>query len=76
MLGRLTACLTERCSHAHPRTLRRPFFAQPSELYLLGPDHLLDVIRATHLCPLWQSLSARFHRDPVRIPLLQIENYC
>ncbi len=71
VLDRLTARLPERFRHAHPRTLRRFLFAQPGELYLLGPDRLLVVLHATRLRPLWQSLIAKLNRDPVRIPWLQ-----
>lgn len=71
VLDRLTASLPAHFRHAHPRTLRRFFFAQPGELYLLDPDRLLVVLHATRLRPLWQSLIARLNRDPVRIPWLQ-----
>lgn len=71
VLDRLTARLPERFRHAHPRTLRRFLFAQPGELYLLGPDRLLVVLHATRLRPLWQALITRLNRDPVRIPWLQ-----
>jgi hypothetical protein len=69
-LDRLTARLPTRFRHAHPRTLRRFLFAQPGELYLLGPDRLLVVLHATRLRPLWQALLTRLNRDPVRIPWL------
>lgn len=71
VLDRFTARLPERFRHAHPRTLRRFLFAQPGELYLLGPDRLLVVFHATRLRPLWQALITRLNRDPVRIPWLQ-----
>ena len=71
VLDRLTARLPKRFRHAHPRTLRRFLFAQPGELYLLGPDRLLVVLHATRLRPLWQALLTRLNRDPVRIPWLQ-----
>lgn len=71
VLDRLTARLPARFRHAHPRTLRRFLFAQPGELYLLGPDRLLVVLHATRLRPLWQALINKLNRDPVRIPWLQ-----
>lgn len=57
--------------HAHPRTLRREWLALPGQLYLLGRDRLLVVIRVRHLRPLWEALVRRLNRDPVRIPWLE-----
>lgn len=70
-LERLSRRLDERFVHCHPRTLRRYLLGLPGELYLLGPDRLLVVIRAQRLRSLWEPLVRRLNRDPVRIPWLQ-----
>ena len=70
-LERLSRRLGQRFRHAHPRTLRRYFLCIPAQLYLLGPDRLLVVLRVTRLRPLWEALCRRANRDPVRIPWLQ-----
>lgn len=70
-LERLSTRLGERFLHCHPRTLRRYLLCLPGELYLLGTDRLLVVVRAQRLRPLWELLVRRLNRDPVRIPWLQ-----
>ena len=67
-LERLGRRLGERFRHGHPRTLRRYFLCIPAQLYLLGPDRLLVVLRVTRLRPLWEALCRRANSDPVRIP--------
>jgi hypothetical protein len=71
-LERLSSRLGEqRFVHCHSRTLRRYLLCLPGELYLLGHDRLLVVIRAQRLRPMWEKLVRRLNRDPVRIPWLQ-----
>ena len=56
--------------HAHPWTLRRYWLCIPAELYLLGTDRLLVVLRVKRLRSLWETLIHRANGDPVRIPWL------
>ncbi len=76
-LGRSRRCarlgrrLGPRFLHAHHRTLRRCFLSIPAELYLLGTDRLLVVLRVKRLRSLWEALIRHANRDPVRIPWLQ-----
>lgn len=70
-LERLGPRLGERFVHAHPRTVRRYFLCLPAQLYLLGTDRLLVVIRVKRLRSLWEALLRRVNGDPVRIPWLE-----
>ena len=70
-LERLGRRLGNRFLHAHPRTLRRYWLCIPAELYLLGTDRLLVVLRVKRLRSLWETLIRRANSDPVRIPWLQ-----
>lgn len=63
--------LGPRFVHAHPRTVRRYFLCLPAQLYLLGTDRLLVVLRVKCLRSLWEVLIRRFNGDPVRIPWLE-----
>ena len=69
-LERLSRRLGERFRRAHPRTLRRYILCIPAQLYLMGPDRLLVVLRVTRLRPLWEALCRRANSDPDRIPWL------
>ena len=70
-LERLGRRLGNGFLHAHPRTLRRYFLCIPAELYLLGTDRLLVVLRVKRLRPLWEALIPHANADPVRIPGLE-----
>lgn len=69
-LERLGPRLDLRFKHAHPRTLRRYFLCIPAQLYLLGTDRLLVVLRVKRLRSVWEVLIRHANSDPVRIPWL------
>jgi hypothetical protein len=64
-----TALLPESFHRAHPRTLRRRFFATPAALFL-GRDTLIVMLTPKRLRPVWQSLIEHANRRNTRIPWL------